>query len=278
MPGLFSLRGPSSAGAWKWPATPVLRRRPSRAGHRPRAGGLAGWRFRAGLHRLRPAYRHLGHSGCTAAVAVVQPRARQRQRDRLPAYFADRPAGLRADGRWSHLHGPARRHAAIPVLGQPRLVGGVDTAWTGLLVAQGVGALIGAVASAVFVPRLLRGMSPYRLMITGVLEGACTCCCCSPRPPRRSYPAPRRHPRDRLHRRLVYRPAGSARIQCRPVLHLPDPALGPVFRDWYRLGRVACAGLDVVVRLLGAVSLATLPLFPLLIMAKPAAVVRRQAG
>ncbi len=51
--------------------------------------------------------------------------------------------------------------------------GASDTAWTGLLAAQGAGALIGAVASAVFVPRLLRHMSAYTLtLLTGVLEGA----------------------------------------------------------------------------------------------------------
>jgi predicted MFS family arabinose efflux permease len=51
--------------------------------------------------------------------------------------------------------------------------GASDTAWTGLLVAQGAGALIGAVASGLFVSRLLRGMSAYMLtMLTGIMEGA----------------------------------------------------------------------------------------------------------
>ena len=51
--------------------------------------------------------------------------------------------------------------------------GASDTAWTGLLVAQGAGALIGALASALFVSRLLRGMSAYTLtMVTGIMEGA----------------------------------------------------------------------------------------------------------
>lgn len=51
--------------------------------------------------------------------------------------------------------------------------GASDTAWTGLLVAQGAGALIGALASAVFVSRLLRGMSAYTLtLLTGIMEGA----------------------------------------------------------------------------------------------------------
>ncbi len=50
--------------------------------------------------------------------------------------------------------------------------GASDTAWTGLLAAQGVGALIGALASALFVSRLLRGMSAYALtMLTGIMEG-----------------------------------------------------------------------------------------------------------
>jgi hypothetical protein len=50
--------------------------------------------------------------------------------------------------------------------------GASDSAWTGLLVAQGVGALVGAVVSAIMAPRLMRVMSAYTLcMITGVMEG-----------------------------------------------------------------------------------------------------------
>jgi hypothetical protein len=44
--------------------------------------------------------------------------------------------------------------------------GASDSAWTGLLAAQGVGALIGAVVSAMFVGRLLRQMSYQRLNST----------------------------------------------------------------------------------------------------------------
>ena len=51
--------------------------------------------------------------------------------------------------------------------------GASDTAWTGLLVAQGAGALIGALVSAMFVSRMLRLMSAYTLaMATGIMEGA----------------------------------------------------------------------------------------------------------
>jgi predicted MFS family arabinose efflux permease len=51
--------------------------------------------------------------------------------------------------------------------------GASDSAWTGLLAAQGVGALIGAVVSAMFVGRLLRQMSAYTLtLVAGLLEGA----------------------------------------------------------------------------------------------------------
>jgi hypothetical protein len=51
--------------------------------------------------------------------------------------------------------------------------GASDTAWTGLLIAQGVGALIGAVVSAVFVPRLMRTISAYTLaMVAGIMEGS----------------------------------------------------------------------------------------------------------
>jgi hypothetical protein len=50
--------------------------------------------------------------------------------------------------------------------------GASDTAWTGLLAAQGGGALIGALASALFVSRLMRRMSAYTLtMLTGIMEG-----------------------------------------------------------------------------------------------------------
>jgi MFS family permease len=51
--------------------------------------------------------------------------------------------------------------------------GGGEVAWTGLLSAQGLGALCGAVVSALFVRRLMRRISPYRLaMIGGILEGS----------------------------------------------------------------------------------------------------------
>jgi hypothetical protein len=51
--------------------------------------------------------------------------------------------------------------------------GASDAAWTGLLAAQGAGALIGALASAVFVSRLLRGISAYPLtLLTGFMEGS----------------------------------------------------------------------------------------------------------
>src|SRR6202012_3929235 len=51
--------------------------------------------------------------------------------------------------------------------------GASDNAWTGLLAAQGVGALIGAVVSAICVGRLLRVMSAYALtLVTGIAEGA----------------------------------------------------------------------------------------------------------
>lgn len=50
--------------------------------------------------------------------------------------------------------------------------GGSDTAWTGLLAAQGAGALIGAVAAALLGQRLTRAISPYRLMLlAGLAEG-----------------------------------------------------------------------------------------------------------
>jgi MFS family permease len=50
--------------------------------------------------------------------------------------------------------------------------GGLDSAWTGLLSAQGGGALVGAVVSALFARRLMRHMSAYTLcMMAGILEG-----------------------------------------------------------------------------------------------------------
>lgn len=50
--------------------------------------------------------------------------------------------------------------------------GGLDSAWTGLLSAQGAGALAGAVISAAYAHCLMRHMSAYVLMmLTGILEG-----------------------------------------------------------------------------------------------------------
>ena len=51
--------------------------------------------------------------------------------------------------------------------------GDSDSAWTGLLSAQGVGALIGALAAGLLGRRLQRWMSAYALtLVTGILEGA----------------------------------------------------------------------------------------------------------
>jgi hypothetical protein len=51
--------------------------------------------------------------------------------------------------------------------------GASDAAWTGLLAAQGAGALIGALASAAFASRLLRGVAAYPLtLLTGMMEGS----------------------------------------------------------------------------------------------------------
>ncbi|MSP29215.1 MAG: MFS transporter [Acetobacteraceae bacterium] len=51
--------------------------------------------------------------------------------------------------------------------------GGSDAAWTGLLAAQGVGALIGALVSGLFGRPLQRWMPAYGLtLLTGILEGA----------------------------------------------------------------------------------------------------------
>jgi hypothetical protein len=51
--------------------------------------------------------------------------------------------------------------------------GASDAAWTGLLAAQGAGALIGALASALFISRLLRDIAAYPLtLLTGMMEGS----------------------------------------------------------------------------------------------------------
>ncbi len=51
--------------------------------------------------------------------------------------------------------------------------GAADTAWTGLMAAQGAGAVLGALAAGTFNRALLRRASAYRLtMITGIAEGA----------------------------------------------------------------------------------------------------------
>ncbi len=50
--------------------------------------------------------------------------------------------------------------------------GAADTAWTGLLAAQGVGALVGAVLAALFSRWLLARLGPYALtLLSGILEG-----------------------------------------------------------------------------------------------------------
>jgi len=50
--------------------------------------------------------------------------------------------------------------------------GGSDAAWTGLLAAQGIGALVGALLSGLFSRVMLRCMSAYGLtLVTGVMEG-----------------------------------------------------------------------------------------------------------
>lgn len=55
--------------------------------------------------------------------------------------------------------------------------GANDTAWTGLLAAQGVGALIGAGLAALFSQALLARLGAYRLtLLTGLLEGGLLLC------------------------------------------------------------------------------------------------------
>jgi hypothetical protein len=52
--------------------------------------------------------------------------------------------------------------------------GAADTSWTGLMAAQGAGAVIGALAAGTFNRALLRRASAYTLtMVTGVIEGLC---------------------------------------------------------------------------------------------------------
>ena len=52
--------------------------------------------------------------------------------------------------------------------------GAADSAWTGLMAAQGAGAVIGAIVAGTFNRALLRRASAYTLtLVTGVMEGAC---------------------------------------------------------------------------------------------------------
>jgi len=52
--------------------------------------------------------------------------------------------------------------------------GAADTAWTGLMAAQGAGAVVGALVAGTFNRALLRRASAYTLtMVTGVIEGMC---------------------------------------------------------------------------------------------------------
>lgn len=52
--------------------------------------------------------------------------------------------------------------------------GAADTAWTGLMAAQGAGAVLGALAAGTFNRALLRRATAYALtMVTGIIEGSC---------------------------------------------------------------------------------------------------------
>jgi hypothetical protein len=52
--------------------------------------------------------------------------------------------------------------------------GAADTAWTGLMAAQGAGAVIGALVAGTFSRALLRRASAYTLtLVTGIMEGLC---------------------------------------------------------------------------------------------------------
>ena len=69
------------------------------------------------------------------------------------------------------MSGGLRRSAPFLFWANRDWFGASDAAWTRLLVARDAGALIGAPISAVFVPRLLRGVPAYTLtLLTGILE------------------------------------------------------------------------------------------------------------
>lgn len=161
--------------------------------------------------------------------------------------------------------------------------GASDTAWTGLLVAQGAGALIGALLSAVFVPRLLRGMSAYTLtMLTGIMEGA-------------------------VHLLLLFAATSVQAIVILALAGIPEiistaawftalqarlapsqqglffTLVAPLWDLFFAVGIASAAlhaqGMLSLSSYWAMVSLAaTVPLIPLLVMAKPVAVARRGVG
>ncbi len=180
VPALLSLRGPSMPAELHMAGNTlfsVADRLAKFAG--PLLGGLAL------LGGFVPAF--LGFGGIIllaallvarlAALAVPEPAGPALAFWRLPGEFV---AMLRRD--------PMMRGLFIVAVTYMIMLGGLrpflfwanrdwygasDAAWTGLLAAQGVGALLGALVSALFSRALLRRMSAYGLTLaTGLLEGA----------------------------------------------------------------------------------------------------------
>lgn len=180
-PSLLSLRGPSTPPGLEMEANTlcsVADRLAKIVG--PIIGGLAV------LAGFIPAFLAFGLAVLCAAIPIARLPAPPPDPDtlltkgfafaRLPLEFA---AMLRGDRVMSGLLIAAVAYMVMLGGLRPFLFwanrdwyGASDAAWTGLLTAQGVGALIGAVVSGMLGRTLLRVMSAYTLtLVTGILEG-----------------------------------------------------------------------------------------------------------
>jgi MFS family permease len=177
-PSLLSLRGPATPQGLSMAANTlcsVADRAAKIVG--PILGGIAV------LGGFAPAFLGFGLAIVAAAIPVSrlkiphEPPARQKSFMASPMEFV---AMLRGDTVMTGLLIAAVTYMVMLGGLRPFLFwanrdwyGASDSAWTGLLSAQGVGALLGALLAGLLGRRLQRWMSAYALtLVTGILEGA----------------------------------------------------------------------------------------------------------
>ena len=176
-PSLLSLRGPSTPTGLSMAANTlcsVADRGAKIVG--PIVGGIAV------LSGFEPAFLAFGLAILCAAIPVARlriPREPPREGQSFIASPMEFVAMLRGDRIMTGLLIAAVTYMVMLGGLRPFLFwanrdwyGASDTAWTGLLSAQGVGALIGAFVAGLLGRRLQRWMSAYGLtLVTGILEG-----------------------------------------------------------------------------------------------------------